>query len=263
MRAPVRAVLAAAGAGGRLALLVLALAAAGACDVSRPEVLPPPADTGPAPLYVSVGASETTGAGSDQPLRDGWPRVLHRSALAPGAIHVNMGIPGATVAQALAEAVPQTIEARPHLVTVWLNVNDLARGVSAPDYELQLDTLVRQLRRGGQTRVLVANTPPLDHLPAYQAGRFLAELPAPAEVQARVAEYNEAIARVAGRQGAVLVDLHAAAMAARTAGAAGIAGTEASLVGRDGFHPSTAGHARIAEVFAEALRASGPLVVNG
>jgi lysophospholipase L1-like esterase len=242
----------------RLAFLVPALAlVAVSCDVSRPEVLPPPPDTGPPPVYVSVGASETTGAGSDQPLRDGWPRVLHRTALAPGAVHVNMGIPGATVAQALAEEVPTTLDARPHLVTVWLNVNDLTRGVAVATYESQLESLVRQLRRGGQTRVLVANTPPLDQLPAYQLGRVLADVPAPEAVQELVAHYNAAIARVAQRQGAVLVDLHAAGMAARAAG------TEASLISRDGFHPNTAGHARIAEVFAEALKASGPLTVNG
>lgn len=241
----------------RWLVLVALLMGAGACDVSRPEVLPPPPDTGPPAVYVSVGASETTGAGSDQPLRDGWPRVLHRTALPPGAIHVNMGIPGATVAQALAEEVPITLDTRPHLVTVWLNVNDITRGVDAATYETQLESLVRQLRRGGQTRVLVANTPPLDQLPAYQLGRLLAEVPAPEDVQALVASYNAAIARVVQRQGAILVDLHSVGMAARAAG------TEPSFIGRDGFHPSTAGHARVAEAFAEVLKASGPLVVTG
>ena len=240
----------------RLAAAALLLVAA-ACDVSKPEVLPPPPDTGPAPVYVSVGASETTGAGSDQPLRDGWPRVLHRTALPPGSIHVNMGIPGATVAQALAEELPTTLDARPHLVTVWLNVNDITRGVDVATYEAQLESLVRQLRRGGVTRVLVANTPPLDQLPAYQLGRLLADVPAAEEVQDLVARYNAAITRVVQRQGAVLVDLHAAGMSARAAG------TEASFISRDGFHPSTTGHARVAEAFAEALKASGPLVVNG
>ncbi|HJV08134.1 MAG TPA: SGNH/GDSL hydrolase family protein, partial [Acidimicrobiales bacterium] len=238
-------------------VVVLAVLVAGACDVSRPEVLPPPADTGPAPLYVAVGASETTGVGSDQPLRDGWTRILHRNALPPGSIHVNMGIPGATVAQAMAEEVPDTLQARPNLVTVWLNVNDLTRGVSPADYERQLEALVRALRGNGRIRVLVANTPPLDQLPAYQAGRLLTNLPGPEAVEALVAEYNAAIARVTQRQGAFLVDLHATVMAARAAG------TEASLISRDGFHPSNAGHAKVAEAFAEALKASGPLTVSG
>jgi len=237
-----------------LVAVVLALLA-GACSFSKPEVLPPPADTGPPPVYVAVGASETTGVGSDQPLRDGWPRVLHR-ALPPGSVFVNMGTPGATVAQALAEGVTPALAARPNLVTIWLNVNDMTRGITPAEYERQLENLVRQLRRSVTTRVLVANTPPLDLLPAYQAG-LLAGLPGPALVQQLVADYNAAIARVVQRQNVLLVDLHAVGMAARAAG------TDTSLVSRDGFHPSTAGHAAVAEAFAKVLSDSGPLSVAG
>jgi acyl-CoA thioesterase-1 len=229
----------------------------GACSFSKPQVLPPPPDTGPAPVYVAVGASETTGVGSDQPLRDGWPRVLHRNALPPGSVFVNMGIPGATVAQALAEETTQALAARPNLVTVWLNVNDMTKGVAAADYEVQLDSLVKSLRRGGTVRVLVANTPPLDQLPAYLAGRLFGSLPPAEVVQQLVADYNAAIARVVQKEGAVLVDLYALGMAARAAG------TAASLVSRDGFHPSTAGHAAVAGAFGEVLRNSGPLSVSG
>jgi acyl-CoA thioesterase-1 len=229
----------------------------GACSFAKPKVLPPPADSGPAPVYVAVGASETTGVGSDQPLRDGWPRILHRTALPPGSVFVNMGIPGATVTQALAEEANQALAARPNLVTVWLNVNDITKGVPAADYEAQLDSLVKSLRRGGTIRVLVANTPPLDKLPAYQSGRLFGGLPSPEVVQQLVADYNAAIARVVQKEGALLVDLYALGMAARAAG------TDAALVGRDGFHPSTAGHAAVADAFAEVLRSSGPLAVSG
>ena len=240
----------------RLAIVLVGLMViAAACTRSRPEVLPPPADTGPPPVYVAVGASETTGVGSDQPLRDGWPRVFHRTALPPGSVFVNMGIPGATVAQALAEELNQALAARPNLVTVWLNVNDISRGVGVAEYERQLDTLVRALRGDGSTRVLVANTPPLDRLPAYEAGRLLGAFASPAAVERQVEAYNEAIARVVERQGAHLVDLHAVGMAARAAG------TEAQMISRDGLHPNTAGHAAIAAAFADALRRSGPLTV--
>jgi lysophospholipase L1-like esterase len=220
-------------------------------------VLPPPADTGPAPVYVAVGASETTGVGSDQPLRDGWPRVFHRNALPPGSVFVNMGIPGATIAQALAEEVSQALAARPNVVTVWLNVNDMTAGVAPADYERQLEALVKSLRGNGRIRVLVANTPPLDQLPAYQAGRVLAGLPAPEVVQQLTADYNAATARVVQRQGALLVDLFAVGMASRAAG------TDAAMVSRDGFHPNTAGHAAIAEAFAKVMRDAGPLAVTG
>jgi lysophospholipase L1-like esterase len=239
---------------GILVALVLALVA-GACTSSKPEVLPPADESGVPPIYVAIGASETTGWGSDQPLRDGWPRVLHRTALPVGSIFVNMGIPGATVAQAMAEEVEATVAARPDLVTVWLNVNDIVRGVSTEEYERQLESLVKAVRWRATTRVLVANTPPLEQLPAYEAGRIIGAVPAPAEVQQVVADYNAAIARVVERQGALLVDVHAVAMAAKAAG------TEASFISRDGFHPSTVGHARLGEAFAEVLRRSGPLTV--
>jgi lysophospholipase L1-like esterase len=226
----------------------------GACTPSRPVVLPP-STAGPPPVYVAVGASETTGQGSDQPLRDGWPRVLHRTALPQGAIFVNMGIPGATAAQAVNEEMNQALAVRPNLVTVWLNVNDIIRGVAAADFERQLDTLVKTLRAGGTIRVLVANTPPLDTLPAYRSGRLIPGGPSPEELRQTVDDYNAATARVVQRDGALLVDLHAVGVAAAAAG------TDAALVSRDGFHPSTAGHAAIAAAFADVLRASGPLAV--
>lgn len=238
-----------------LACCVVAVVA-GACSPKKPAVLPP-STAGPPPVYVAVGASETTGQGSDQPLRDGWPRVLHRIALPAGAVFVNMGIPGATVAQAINEEMNQALTVKPNLVTVWLNVNDIIRGVAPADFEAQLDTLVKTLRRGGSVRVLVANTPPLDTLPAYQSGRLIpgAGAPTPEELRQTVDAYNAATARVVQQEGALLVDLHAVGVAAHAAG------TDAALVSRDGFHPSTAGHAAVANAFAEVLRASGPLAV--
>jgi len=237
--------------------VVVVLVALGACTAGRPAVLPPPADAGPAPVYVAVGASETTGVGSDQPLRDAWPAVLFRTALPAGSTFLNMGIPGATVAQAQVEEVNQALQVRPNLVTVWLNVNDMVREVTPADYERQLDALVKALRRDGATRVLVANTPPLDRLPAFLAGRNIGALPPPEVVNQLTDAYNAAVARVVQRQGAFLVDLYALGTAARAAG------TDAALVSGDGFHPSTAGHAAVAKAFADVLRASGPLAASG
>lgn len=221
---------------------------------------------GPAPLYVAVGASETAGFGTATPLREAWPRVLYRTAMPARTVFVNMGIPGATVAQALDQEVGPTVDLKPTVVTVWLNVNDLIAGVPAADFERDLDALVKQLRRNGQTRVLVANTPPVDHLPAYLACRpdppaaappcprqFGLQMPPPEEVDRLVDDYNAATARVADREGAALVDLHAAGVGARQAG------IEDALVSADGFHPNAGGHAAVATAFAEVLRKTGPL----
>lgn len=233
----------------------------------------PPADgttapAGPPPVYVAVGASETTGIGAEVPLRDAWPRVLFRTAMPENTIFVNMGIPGATVAQALREELPLALEQRPTIVTVWLNVNDIIAGVTPRQFEGELRVLVNGLRRGGATRVLVANTPPLDRLPAYLACRpdpplsvppcrFNEGLPAPDVVNQLVADYNGATLRVVEQEGAHLVDLHAVAMAAREAG------IEQALISNDGFHPNAGGYQRVATAFAEVLRRTGPLSGGG
>ncbi|MDP9402486.1 MAG: SGNH/GDSL hydrolase family protein [Actinomycetota bacterium] len=208
-------------------------------------------------VYVAVGASETVGFGADAPATQAWPEVLRRRALPDGAKFVNLGIPGATVATALERQLAEAVRLSPTLVTVWLNVNDLIARVPLATYESQLTKLVHGLRRSGATRVLVANTPPLDRLPAYlaclpnprPASGARCPLPAgfvpsPELVRLGVGAYNKVIAEVAAAEGAEVVDLHAAGLAVRSAG------REASLFGADGFHPSTAGHEAVAEAFA-------------
>jgi len=254
------------GFGRNLVALLAGLVLAGAACRDRPDdgeavAGPSPSQKRPRPVYVAVGASESVGVGADRPLDQAWPTVLHRSALPPGSVFVNLGIPGATVADALRSELPAALAQNPDLVTVWLNVNEMLRGVPPDVYEGQLGQLVRALRRGGVTRVLVANTPAPDLLPAYVACQAAlapgpgcppgARFPSPAGVGAVVDAYNAATARVVWREGAVLVDLHAASLAAHEAGIG------ASLISGDGFHPSTAGHRAVAQVFAEALGAAG------
>jgi lysophospholipase L1-like esterase len=246
------------------ALLVLCAAAAG--TPARPAARPPATPSAAPLVYVAVGASESVGVGASDPLRNAWPQVFYRSALPRSAVFVNMAVSGSTVAEALAGQVPNAVAQSPDVVTVWLNVNDLIRGVTAASYEADLTRLLTALRRGGSTKVLVANTPPLDDLPAYRAclpgatpaasqapcpvsGALAGAVPAPATLNAVVDAYNAAIARVAAATGAVLVDLHGAGLTARQSG------TEASLVSSDGFHPSDAGHALVAKAFAAAYAA--------
>lgn len=235
------------------ALAWLLVACSGEGDGERPAARPA---SGPPPvIYVAVGASETAGVGADRP-EQAWPEVLRREHLPERTAYANVGIPGATVAQALDHELPRALPLQPTLVTVWLNVNDLLAGVAPATYEAQLGQLVRALRRDGDAKVLVANTPPLELLPAYVDCRRPRSaqrcplgplLPPPALVSAAVSNYNAAIARVVDAEGAVLVDLHAAALDRQAEGGV------APLVGRDGFHPSTLGHRAVAEAFAQAL----------
>jgi len=198
------------------------------------------------PVYVAVGASETVGVGADHPATEAWPTVFARTALPKGSRYVNVGISGATVQEALAKELPRALKERPTVVTVWLNVNDMLAFVTRDRYQGQLQDLVHQLRQGGRARVLVANVPPLDRLPAYTS-RFGALVPA-SVVDTAVDGYDAAIAAVVAAEGAELVDLHAAGLAERAAG------TEGRDISGDGFHPSTAGHAVVAARFAAVYR---------
>jgi acyl-CoA thioesterase-1 len=217
---------------------VAAVLAVAACSHSSAK---PAAVSKPA-VYVAVGASETVGVGADNPATQAWPTVFfHTAGLPKGSTYLNVGISGATVQTALDKELGKAEADLPTVVTVWLNVNDIIARVSASTYEAGLRSLVHQLRRGGKTEVLVANTPPLDMIPVVKPFAFIAEPIAD--------QYNQAISRVVQAEGAVLVDLHAAGLAAEKNG------TAASLVGKDGFHPSTAGHAAVAAAFAAAYRA--------
>ncbi|MDP8976885.1 MAG: SGNH/GDSL hydrolase family protein [Actinomycetota bacterium] len=231
------------------ALLVACTIDRDAARVADPREAPP----APPEVYVAVGASETVGVGADLP-EQAWPEVLRRTRLPEGTAFTNVGISGATVTQALEQELPRALSLRPTLATVWLNVNDLTSGVPADRYEAQLGQLVRALRREGATKVLVANTPPVQLLPSYQACRrsptgfcaLIASLP-PDVIAAAVETYNAAVQRVARAEGAVLVDLHGASLRAADTG------EFEALVAADGFHPSTLGHRAVADAFADAL----------
>jgi lysophospholipase L1-like esterase len=192
--------------------------------------------------------------------RQAWPQVFTDDVLPRSAVLHNFGIPGATTAQALHDEVPAALAVHPTVVTVWLNVNDLINGVAAQDYEGQLRQVLHALRRGGQTRVLVANTPDLAQLPAYRAclpdapasGPACvippAFVPTPEAVAAAVAGYNAAITHATTQEGATIVDLH-------------LTGDQIiqhpEWISADGFHPSSQGYAVIAKQFEEAYSRVG------
>ena len=242
----------------RIAASLFGAALAFSACATTPVVGVGPSASAPAPIiYAAIGASETYGIGATDRYRQAWPQVFYNDVLPRSAVLYNFGIPGATTAQALHDEVPAALAVHPTVVTVWLNVNDLIRGVSAADYEAQLRQLLHTLRRGGQTQVLVANTPDLGQLPAYRACLPNAPaggsaclipdglLPTPQAVATTVGAYNAAISQTATQEGATLVDLH-------------LNGTQISQhpewLSADGFHPNEQGYAAIAKLFEDAYR---------
>jgi lysophospholipase L1-like esterase len=240
--------------------LVLAALTLSAC-ATTPTTGAHPSPSAEAPVvYAAIGASETYGIGAADRYRQAWPQVFYNDVLPRSAALYNFGIPGATTVRALQDEVPAAVAVHPTVVTVWLNVNDLISGVTPQDYEAQLRQVLHALRRDGQARVLVANTPDLAQLPAYRACLPNAPaggpaclipaefMPTPQAVAGAVAAYNAAVSDAANKEGATLVDLH-------------LDGTQISQhpewISADGFHPSTQGYAVIAKQFEDAYRRAG------
>ena len=160
--------------------------------------------------------------------------------LGPDVRLVNLGVSGSTLAQALKEQLAPALDAQPDVVTVWLAVNDLNARVPLEGYAADLDSLLGQLE-ATHARVLVGNVPDLGRLAVYRGTD-------PGPLQAEVSRWNTVIADTAARHGAVLVDLF---------GRWQEVADHPEYVSQDGFHPSTEGYQRLADLFAETLQETG------
>ncbi len=185
-----------------------------------------------APLYVAIGASDSVGTGAENPTTEGWVAQLYQK-MPPGTRLANLGVGGILIHQALDQELPVAVDLKPSVVTVWLGVNDVAAGVPLDAYRADLDSLLGTLQHQTQARVYVANLPDLTLLPAFR------QRPTD-ELHAEVARWNAVIAAAAQAHGAALVDVYSGWAELRT---------HPELISRDGLHPSTAGHRRLAELF--------------
>ena len=200
-----------------------------------------PSATRSAFRYAAIGASDTVGVGASDPRGGSWPALV-AARLPAGTDYVNLGVSGSLAAQAAREQLPAALGLQPQLVTVWLAVNDLNANVSPSDYAIALRSVIEPLVSRTEARIFVGTVPDLRSVPAY-AGTD------PAALLARITAYNAAIAALAasfsGR--VVAVDLFT--------GSGPLVST--ITVSADGFHPSDAGYALIADRFAKAIADAG------
>lgn len=206
---------------------------------SAPTSSPTPAPA--AFRYVAIGASDTVGVGSSDPANGSWPARVAARLPAPRS-YTNLGVSGSIASQAAREQLPAALSLKPHLVTVWLAVNDLNAGVSAVEYAAALRSVIEPLVRGTEARVFVGSVPDLRTVPAYASQDQVGLL-------ARINAYNAAITSLAATLAdrVVVVDLFTGSAAL----------TSTITVSADGFHPSDDGYARIAERFLAAIAKSG------
>ncbi len=207
-----------------LALILWVLPSACTTDDGR--------DRSTAALYVAISASDGIGTGASNPSVDGWvPRL--RSMMPAGTRLANLSIPSLKVEQALDQVLPVAVDLQPSVVTVWLCVNDLTGGVPLEVYRTGLDALLGALVTQTTARVYVANLPDLTLLPALHGMDGGA-------LRSTAVEWNAAIAGVAQTHGATVVDLYTGWAELRS---------HPEYISRDGLHPSTLGHQRLAELF--------------
>lgn len=186
-------------------------------------------------MYAALGASDTVGAMS---AAEGWvPKVYSR--MPAGTRLLNLGESGTLLSEARRRQVPRAVAARPDVITMWLAVNDFRAFVPLELYSLELDTALSTLRASG-AQVYVGNLPDISLLPwVPRDWRSF--------VRDEVERWNEAISVVAARHGAEVVDLFSDRSELLL---------HPEYLSHDGFHPSSQGYSRIADLFWEKMCAT-------
>lgn len=229
-----------------------------ACSSARPAV-PAATDAGAPLVYVALGNGETAGNGVHNRIRDAWPQLVYRAAFPRATVFANFGQTDVSVDEALRSQLKPALALRPTVATVNLTEDTfLTRDPAA--FEATFARLIRRLRRGGRTAVVIGNIPPGDREPGVLActptppsGSKPCQLRSTVDLEIEATRddtFNAAIARVATANGATLVDLHAAFLRARAQGR-----EDAFWAGND-FSPNEQGHAFLARQFVPAVRAA-------
>ena len=200
---------------------------------------------GNAEVYVALGASDAVGVGAQRPGREGWVPLVH-AALPDAPRLVNLGVSGARIGDVLTMQTPVAIDAQPRWISLWPGVNDLRNDVSLETFRQQLEQTLNALDQVEDATIILLTIPDLRDLPVFAAeDRDLFDT--------TVQEWNSVIRDVGERHGALLVDLYT--------GAPELAANP-DYVSADGFHPSSAGYQRIAELVLATLEQRNAALVS-
>jgi lysophospholipase L1-like esterase len=153
--------------------------------------------------YLAMGDSFTEGLDDTDPVTGqyrGWADLVATRLAAgiPGFVYGNLAVRGRLFAPIVAEQVPVALDLRPELMSFAAGGNDaLRRGFDPARLAASLDEVAGTLRATGADLLLFTFAPANLRLP----GRNL--------FQARAGQVNPAVAEIAARRGARLVDLWA------------------------------------------------------
>ena len=240
---------------GRRILPVYALLTAGilagcAGSVTSPVTSGPatrelPRDATHPVMYVALGDSTVHGVGATSPVTNYVSRLGQRlRSVYSAARLVNLGANGATAAEVVSSQLPRLVALRPDLVTLSVGPNDITRKRTAPQYERDIETILRTLSNRTRAVVVVNLIPDLTVTPRFKGH---AEEAAVGEM---VLRFNEVLLRQAGAHGVEVVDLYAPSRREVP--------RHPELISADGYHPSDYGYSRWAALMWQGIEARIP-----
>ncbi|MCK9564965.1 MAG: SGNH/GDSL hydrolase family protein [Methanothrix sp.] len=175
---------------------------------------------------VAFGDSITAGFAVRRGFPSFWKALLAEKYPEAVVEMINSGISGDTSQDGLARLDFSVLSYEPDLITINFGINDCALGLGLEEFEMNFVQMVRRIRSGPNSEVLLLSSQPLE-TPPYDR---------------MVLDYYHAVQRVAKEMDVGFVDIYAAWM--RTV-AAGTPLGSLILPGMD--HPNEAGYRIIAE----------------
>ncbi len=184
-----------------------------------------------------MGASDAVGVGTF-PLTNGYVYKIS-AGLEQRASDVdlyNLGVSGKRISYFESTELPEAITLQPDIVTMWAGPNDITHGTEVSTFEASLYTILAQLQTQTTALVVISNIPDMTVLP-----RFLLDPDEDVTVN-RVNAFNRIISQQAAMFDVPVVDIYSDGYS-----------SDWNNVSIDGFHPSTAGHKKLAELFLEVI----------
>ena len=176
--------------------------------------------------YVAIGDSYSIGEGASP--EQSWPAILTRH-LNENGLHVdlvaNPSVTGWTTQQAIDRELPIFVQSKPTFATLQIGVNDWVQGVDEKTFRKRFAFLLDQILSvlPNKKNLLVVTIPDFGVTrtgPKYARGRNISE---------GLARFNQIVAEEAKKRGLKVVDVFELSKKM---------GTDPSLVGADGLHPS-------------------------
>ena len=175
---------------------------------------------------VAYGDSITAGFAVRRGFPSFWKQMLEEKYPEAGLEMINSGISGDTTLDGLSRLDWAVLSYEPDLVTINFSINDCVLGLGLEEFEMNLVEMVRRIRAGPGSEVLLLSSQPLE-TPPYDR---------------LVMDYYQAIERVAREMDVGFVDVHGAWMRRVEQGT-----PLSSLIIPGLDHPNEAGYRIIAE----------------